>query len=244
MRVLVTFALAEEFAPWRKLGGFEAIRAAGAETYRKRRGDIEVVVAVTGAGAGNAARAVTQVLDVEPCDLVVSSGVAGGLRPEHRPGAVLAARKVRRLADGSEFAAAAEWIERAVEQGAREAVFVTSSRVAGTVAEKRRLAELADAVEMESYAVLDAAAARGVPAVAIRAVSDAVESELPVDFNRVFDDRGQVRGAALAAALARKPAALAGLVRLGRETRRAANILGEFLERYTRTAAQVAAAKA
>ena len=39
------------------------------------------------------------------------------------------------------------------------------------------------------------------------------------------------------------PAALAGLVRLALETRRAAAILADFLERYTRVAAKVAAAK-
>ncbi len=243
MRVLVTFALTEEFAPWRKLGGFQSVGREGAEAYSKRRGDIELVALVTGAGPENAAREAARALGEERYDLVISSGVAGGLRPEHRPGAVLAARRVRRLADGRELQPAAEWTERAVEQGAREAVFVTAAHVAGTAGEKRRLGETADAIEMESFAVLEAAAARGVPAAAIRAVSDPVEAELPLDFNRVFDARGRVRGVALAGALARRPAALAGLVRLGRETRRAAAILAEFLERYTRSAAEVAAAR-
>ena len=243
MRVLVTFALAEEFSPWRKRGGFEALRLDGAEAYGKRRGDIELVALVTGAGAGNAGREAARALGDERYDLVISSGVAGGLRPEHRPGTVLVARRVRRLGDGRELLPAAEWTERAVEQGAREAVFMTAAHVAGTAGEKRQLGETADAIEMESFAVLDAAAARGVPAAAIRAVSDPVEAELPLDFNRVFDAQGRVRGVALAGALARRPAALAGLVRLALETRRAAAILADFLERYTRVAAQVAAAK-
>jgi adenosylhomocysteine nucleosidase len=243
VRVLVTFALAEEFAPWRKQGGFRPVRLAAAEAYRARSGDIELMALVTGAGPENAAREAARALGDGRYDLVISSGVAGGLRPEHRPGTVLAARRVRRLADGRELVPAAEWTERAVEQGAREAVFVTADHVAGTASEKRRLGETADAIEMESFAVLDAAARHGVPAAAIRAVSDPVEAELPLDFNRVFDGRGRVRGVALAGALARKPGALAGLVRLGRDTRRAAAILADFLERYTRTAAQEAAAR-
>lgn len=202
-----------------------------------------MIAVITGAGGENAARETAQALDEEPCHLVISSGVAGGLRPEHRPGAVLVARRVRRLADGREVASAAEWTARAVEQGAREAVFVTATQVASTADEKRRLGETADAVEMESFAVLEAAAARGVPAAAIRSVSDPVEAELPLDFNRVFDAQGRVRGAALAAALARRPAALGGLVRLGRETRRAAAILAGFLERYTCTTAALAVEK-
>ncbi|MDE3137697.1 MAG: hypothetical protein KGL59_14055 [Acidobacteriota bacterium] len=243
MRVLATFALAEEFAPWRKQGGFRPARPASGEAYCRRSGDIELIVIVTGAGPENAAREAARALGDGPYDLVISSGVAGGLRPAHRPGAVLAARRVRRLDDGRELVTAAEWTERAVAQGASEAVFVTAAHVAGTAGEKRRLGETADAIEMESFAVLEAAAEYGVPAAAIRAVSDPVEVELPLDFNRVLDARGRVRGAALAGALARKPAALAGLVRLGRETRRAAAILADFLERYTRTAAQVAAAR-
>jgi adenosylhomocysteine nucleosidase len=243
VRVLVTFALAQEFAPWRKQGGFRPVALPAAEAYRRQSGDVEVMALVTGAGPENAAREAARALGDGRYDLVISSGVAGGLRPEHRPGVVLAARRVRRLTDGRELVPAAEWTERAVEQGAREAVFVTAPHVAGTAGEKRRLGEMADVIEMESFAVLETAAARGVPAAAIRAVSDPVEAELPLDFNRVFDVRGRVRGAALAAALARKPAALVGLVRLGRETRRAAAILADFLERYTRTAAQVAAAR-
>jgi adenosylhomocysteine nucleosidase len=236
VRVLVTFALAEEFAPWRKQGGYRPVRLAAAEAYRARSGDIELMALVTGAGPENAAREAARALGDGRYDLVISSGVAGGLRPEHRPGTVLAARRVRRLADGRELVPAAEWTERAV-------VFVTADHVAGTASEKRRLGETADAIEMESFAVLDAAARHGVPAAAIRAVSDPVEAELPLDFNRVFDGRGRVRGVALAGALARKPGALAGLVRLGRDTRRAAAILADFLERYTRTAAQEAAAR-
>lgn len=243
MRVLLTFALTEEFAPWRKRGGFQPVRLATGEAYGRRRGDIELVALVTGAGPENAAREAARALGDGRYDLVISSGVAGGLRPEHRPGAVLAARRVRRLADGSELDPAAEWTQLAVEQGAREALFVTAAQVAGTAGEKRRLGETADAIEMESFAVLEAAAAHGVPAVAIRAVSDPVEAELPLDFNRVFDARGRVRGAALAGSLARKPSALAGLVRLARETRRAAAVLADFLERYAGAAAQVAAAR-
>jgi nucleoside phosphorylase len=243
VRVLVTFALTEEFAPWRKQGRFQPVRLAAAEAYGRRREDIELVVLVTGAGPGNALREAARALDDARYDLVISSGVAGGLRPEHRPGTVLAARRVRRLADGRELEPAPEWTGRAVAQGAREAVFLTAAHVAGTAGEKRRLGESADAIEMESFAVLEAAAARGVPAAAIRAVSDPVEAELPLDFNRVFDARGRVRGASLAGALARKPAALGGLLRLGRQTRRAAAILADFLERYTRIAAEVAAAR-
>jgi nucleoside phosphorylase len=243
VRFLVTFALGAEFGGWRKRGGFRAERREGTEAYRKQEGAIELVVLVSGAGMENAGRAATWALEREPFDLVISSGLAGGLRPEHRLGTVLVARKVLRLEDGRALEPAAMWSRLAVEEGASEAVLVSAMRVAGTAEEKRQLGRTADAVEMESFAVLEAAAARGVPAAAIRAVSDPVEGDMPVDFNRVFDRRGRLRGAALAGELARKPTAIAGLLRLARESRHAAEILGEFLERYTRAAAKLAAAR-
>ena len=61
-----------------------------------------------------------------------------------------------------------------------------------TAEEKRYLGESADAVEMESFEVLRAAAASGVPAVAIRAISDLAGEDLPLGMNGIFTDEGQV----------------------------------------------------
>lgn len=239
MRFLVTFALGVEFAPWRRRGGFEPNGAiGGSRAYRMRQGAIEVAAVLTSAGAENASRVVAQAMKGNTFDLVISSGLAGGLRDMHRPGNVLVGRKVRRLDDGREFVSPAEWVERAKRLGAQEAVFVTSAQVAGSSREKRSLGAEADAVEMESFAVLEQAAASGVPGVVIRAISDPVEAELPVDFNRVFDARGRVRPTRLAGELVHKPSAVVGLVRLARESRNASAILGEFLDRYVKSAAQ------
>lgn len=240
---MVTFALGEELAPWRRRDGFRAERRDEGEAYRKRQGNIEVLALVTGAGMEHASREAARALDGERFELVISSGLAGGLRPEHRPGSVLVARKLLRLEDGRELVPAAEWTELALQHGACEAVLVTSTRVASGTEEKRRLGLTADAVDMESFAVLEAAASRGVPAAAIRAVSDPLEGELPLDFNRVFDSRGRVRGAALAGQIVRRPAAIPDLLRLARASRRAAAILADFLERYTRAAAEVVATR-
>jgi adenosylhomocysteine nucleosidase len=237
MRILVTFALGEEFGGWRRQGGFRASGGEECRAHRKRKEGLEVVALETGVGPENARRAVAAALEAEAFDLVISSGLAGGLRPEHRPGTVLTARAVRRLEDGRELAPAAEWAERAEELGARAATFVTAASVAGTAEEKRRLGAAADAVEMETFAVVEEATRRGIAAAAIRVVGDPVEQELPLDFSRVFDERGKLRAVPLAGALVRRPAAIAGLARLARESRRASAVLGEFLERYVNAAA-------
>jgi hypothetical protein len=65
-----------------------------------------------------------------------------------------------------------------------------------------------------------------------------VELDLPVDFNGVFDGRGRVRAWLLAGSLVRRPGAVVGLMLLARESRRAATLLGEFLERFVAAVAE------
>jgi nucleoside phosphorylase len=239
VRLLVTFALAGEFAPWRKGERFERDgETGGREAYRMRQGAIQVVVLLTSVGPENAAAAVGRFLDTTPADLVISSGMAGGLQRGFEVGDVLVGRAVRRADDGCELRPPLKWLERARELGAKEALMVTSTRVAVTLEDKRRLAAQADAVEMESFAVMEQAAARGIPAIAIRAISDAGEEELPIDFNRIFDSGGRVRAGRVACELLRRPFAIAGLVRLVRKSRQASMALAEFLERFIATAAR------
>lgn len=239
MRFLVTFALGEEFAPWRSQGGFNSDGdAGGRQAYRRREGDIEILVLLTSLGPENAARSVGRVLKESTFDMVISSGLAGGLRPGYQPGSILVGRAVRRLGDGLEIALPMKWVGRARDLGAEEAVFVTSSRVVGTSEEKRGLGAQADAVEMESFAVIEQANARGVPAAVIRAVSDPVEVGLSIDFNRIFDASGRVRAMPLAAQILRRPAAIAGLVRLARQSRSASIALAAFLDRFVASVAE------
>jgi adenosylhomocysteine nucleosidase len=233
VRFLVTFALEEEFGRWRRRGGFEPDGSLSeVRAYQRRQGDIEVSTVLTSVGTQSAARTVARVLEASAFDLVISSGFAGGLRQRHRPGHVLVGRSVRQLIEDREVKPPEKWLARARVLGAEEATFVTSPTAVATREEKRRLASEADAVEMESFAIVEQAQARGVPGIVIRAISDPAEMELLIDFDRVLDAGGRVRAAPLAAQLLRKPAAVAGLARLARESRRASASLAEFLERF------------
>lgn len=89
---------------------------------------------------------------------------------------------------------------------------------------------MAEAVEMESFAVLAEAAERKIPGVAIRAISDAADQDLPMDFSGVLDNQGKVQGSKVARSLARAPQKLPSLLRLGRDTRLAATKLAELLD--------------
>lgn len=234
LRFLITFAIGEEFGPWRRRGGFRESDGVG---FLRREAELDIVALETGMGPTCARRATANALDGAHFDLVISAGLAGGLKPDLYSGALVTARLVKEAESGRETGPATEWLELAEQLGARSVAFVTTEGVTTTAADKRRLGLEADVVEMESFAVLDEAAKRRIPAVAIRAVSDSVDVDLPLDFTRVVDERGKVRAVSLAGAVMRRPASIAGLARLARDSRRAATILAEFLERYVKAAA-------
>jgi nucleoside phosphorylase len=73
-------------------------------------------------------------------------------------------------------------------------VGITSTRLATMPDQRLALANLgAAAVDMESYSILETAAAAGIPSIVLRVVSDAVKRKLP-DFNLALNDDGSLDG--------------------------------------------------
>lgn len=233
MRVLITFALANEFAPWRKLRRFERLSADSWEqTYAATVGAAEVRVAVTGAGRFAAQRALTHAFDTPP-DLCIASGLSGGLKTSYAPGDVLIARTVADVAGTRLIQCDQEYVARAAAAGGKVVdKFLVSGRVVSTAEEKRALGSSGDAVDMESLYVLAAAWQHGTRSLAIRAISDAADSNLPLDFDKVFSHRGEVSVPKVVGQLVRNPGRLPSLLRLANETERAASALAHFLEAY------------
>jgi len=232
MKVLVTFAVETEFEPWRRLRNFRRIALAPHPIHEARIGESTVRVLLTGMGGENARRAM-QVALADPPDLCISSGLAGALKPGYRPGEILAARHVSDVRGRRLCGTPAELLAVAADCGANVVdLFLTSNRVVRESQEKRWMGQFADAVEMESEAVLTEAARRGVPGVAIRAIGDTCELNLPYEFDRAVDPRGRIQFSGLLAQVVRRPHGLPALVRLGRQCRRAAASLSQFLDIY------------
>jgi len=200
----------------------------------------EVGVVLTGVGPKQAAFMASTAMEAERDSLkfCVSSGLAGALRPEYRIIQILAARGLVSERPHSEppdrfVECSAPLVSFAEELGATVATsFCTTGRIIFRAEEKRHLAHKADAVEMESFEVVREAATRGLPAVAIRAISDVADEELPLDLNSVFDHQGQVSIPRVLGQLARHPKSIPGIVRLSQRSRRAAAALAKFLDRY------------
>lgn len=232
MRILVTFALNAEFAPWRRLQHFRRLTLATPSLYEARIGEADVRVVLTGVGAAHARRAM-QIALVERPDFCIASGLAGGLRLGQRSGEVLAARAVLAPSGAVFVKSDSRLFGAAIHCGAREVSTIRSvEMVVLSAAEKARLAVSADAVEMESFAVLSEAQNAGVPAVAIRVIGDTAEQNLPLDFNRILGREGRVSPSRLFAELARNPLRVPAVARLGRQSQRAATQLATFLDRY------------
>jgi hypothetical protein len=121
----------------------------------------------------------------------------------------------------------------AVKSGATSVkTFVTNGGIIGDARSKESMSSLGDAVEMESFHVLSSVSAARIPSVAIRAVSDTVDQDLPMDFAKVVDRAGRVRWARMAGELGRHPGKISSLIQFGRESRRAAEKLADFLDQY------------
>lgn len=245
MKILITFALDNEFAPWRAMRDFRRERAGDRETYCATIEGAGVEVIVTGVGpriAGLRARDVLK-SNGDSFEFVVSSGSAGAVKHPHAIGQVLAARAVKSQAAGPANAATIECSSALVsfaESCGATVVdqFYTSERAINTREEKQYIGEVADAVEMESFGILSAAAESGVPAVAIRAVSDLADENLPLDMNEVFSDEGKVSVSRVLGQVARHPGAVPGLVKLGQQSKTAAEALARFLDRYVAMVAE------
>src|SRR5258708_8962747 len=96
MKLLVTFAVEAEFAPWRKRHRFTAVLAAGFRICSAKLSGAEVVVILTGIGDSSASVLGLQMRAFAAeysFDFCISSGLAGALLPQYSAGNILAARR-------------------------------------------------------------------------------------------------------------------------------------------------------
>jgi adenosylhomocysteine nucleosidase len=221
--VAILAALPEELSGIpRRLEQVEAQRVGGLKATSGLLANRPVVFAATGDGAARAARNAAAILDqVSPTRLVIL-GVAGGLSPGLHPGDLVVARRVVDLGDNTPVPQPdPDWQERALASGATPALVVSSPRIL-VRAEDKALAYAAlrtssvAAADLETAALAREAARRGIPYLALRAISDPAEETLPMDFERLRDREGGVsRPRVLLHALAR-PGLIRSLVMLSK----------------------------
>jgi adenosylhomocysteine nucleosidase len=204
--VLVCFAVKEEAAVFQRLAAAKP----------------RIRILLTGIGSRRAETTVRAALAHERPGLVLTSGFAGGLRPELAAGTVVFAAE-EATALGSALLAA----------GARPGRFHCVGRVAVTAQEKGVLRQEtgADAVEMESQFIRAVCAEQGIPSATVRVILDAAGEDLPLDFNQFMTGEPRLNGYKLGLALLKSPGKIRALRRLQRQSAAAAKRLGEVLAR-------------
>ncbi len=239
MRILVTFALENEFAPWRAMRKFHAEEWGPATVYVTEIGGADVGVVLTGAGPKLARIVATKVMShQDEINVCISSGLAGALRPELRVAQIVTPRAIFTEPVNVEeitnlIEPSGTLLTFAAESGATLVDrFYSAGRVVARSEEKRLWGKQASAVEMESFDILSVAAESGIPAVAIRSISDTVDEDLPLDMNRIFSDEGQVSLPRVIGEVVRNPGSVPSLVRLGQNAKAAAESLARFLDGY------------
>jgi nucleoside phosphorylase len=232
MRILVTFAVEAEFAPWRKLRDLRINKVGEISVSQAQIGRASVDFVVTGMGSENARR-VANVVMAQPYAICIAAGFAGALKPEHAIGTILAAEAVQQIGKAKTVQSSRRLVRAAGSDGAfRSKLFLTSDSVIRNAEEKAKLAPFADAVDMESFAILSVAQEHKISAVAIRVISDTSNRDMPVFLDTVVDDMGRVKIGGLVSKIVRHPIQLPALIRLGRDSRTAAEALAHFLEAY------------
>jgi nucleoside phosphorylase len=241
MRILVTFAVEAEFAPWLPLRKFQERvllpehPSGGLQVYEAECGGNLLWVFLTGMGPSFrpgffplgmlAAKA--------GVEIVISAGLAGALRKELQIADVIAPRHIGTLADTTGFSANADLLRLSAEHGAKMVdVLLTTDHIIETGEEKSRLARFADAVDMESNRIMQEFAFESVSVATIRAISDESDENIPIDFSECLTPEGKVKPLPLLRQLLGSPSRVPHLVRFGVRSKRAAAALVEFLDSF------------
>jgi adenosylhomocysteine nucleosidase len=188
------------------------------------------LLAVTGMGAGAAALGARALIDAGATALA-SWGMAGGLDPSLPPGAIFLPSEIV-SPDGAAILTARPWRERlsaalAAHHPMNGGKLLTSPTAVGSTTDKHLLFHntRAAAVDMESFAIAQVAAAHDCPFVAVRVIVDGAADVLPKAVTAAADSAGHLHLWRLIGALAMTPSDLAPLLRLSQRYRAASRSL-------------------
>ncbi len=185
---------------------------------------------VSGAGPTHAYNAAARLLE-HKVGALVSWGCAAALAPTLNAGDLVLPRQIL-APDGSRHAVCPEWHERVRKTLAPATRVLTGPllgnfEIVANAAEKQKLHSTkgAVAVDMESAAVASVATAQGLPFLAVRAIADSADMNLPNAVTVAVDNRGDINLTKLLGYALAHPAEFATLARLGKAFHAAVNTL-------------------
>lgn len=202
-----------------------------ARAVRKLNSAHPLILTCSGPGVDRA-RAAAERLVEQGAEALLSFGIAGGLDPSLKTGTVV----IPTLLVGEKQMPCDEpWATRLSEfinnrfEVKRESLAGVQD-VLATPAGKASLLHESGAVaaDMESYGIAEAAAAKNLPFAALRIVCDTANETIPPIATAAMTNDGHVRTAPTIAQALTHPAQIPDLIRLGRRTALARNVLEEL----------------
>ena len=214
----------------RRLGVITGL-ASEADIFAALPSEQRPVVRIAGASAARAEAAALKLLG-EGCAAILSFGVAGGLDPALRPGTVVIADAIV-TADSRHMPTDATWrdaVLRALDGSgplATGTIYGSDAPLLDVEAKKGAFDKTgAIAVDMESHGAARAAALKGMPFLAIRAVADGASQTIPPWVMDAILPDGGLAPEKIARALLPRPWMVWGLIGLARANGRALGALG------------------
>lgn len=206
-----------------------------------RRGRCHVVLVQTGIGPARARAVCQAVLQNQPLDVAISSGLACALTASSIGELFVGTEVITARSEGTkelraEVVCDQAWVDMALRAAqdqalpARAGRFVSLPRIVWQGEDKRWVATATGAValDMESAAIGAIAAEHRLPFVVIRAISDLLDEDLPLDFNLFLERTDWLRGAWTCVS---RPTSLLGLRRMQTQMRTASRRITTVFER-------------
>jgi adenosylhomocysteine nucleosidase len=199
----------------------------------------DLVFLEAGVGTDNATERLTKFLEKQRVDFVLGAGMAGALSPHLGVGDLVIVERVigrSTLPTFPELYSLAKLV-RLDGVDIHMGTAVTTNEFICKASRKRSLAAAlgtrqAGCVDMESWAVARVCTERRIPFLIVRSISDLFEEDLPLDFNRCLDSRGDLDMLKLGTATLRRPSSLKGLWQLRKRSTLCSQRLAWFVDQF------------
>lgn len=173
------------------------------------------IVITSGMGVRRASQAAQNLMEKASLRLLISFGIAGAIEADLEIGDVVLVKAVCRLENGviGPSLPLEPWPDAAREVMAQALASQRSSLFTGTAVTtsgsqpfEYKTSEMRHPVlEMETAGIAQVAAQKGIPLLALRAISDGPRAPLPVDVSMVMDDDANLKVGRMLATLIRNP---------------------------------------
>jgi len=197
----------------------------------KRQGLPAPMTACAG-GTVEGARKVARALIEQGATRLISFGVCGGLAPDIKSGDLILADHI--MMEGATLSVDPAWHKKISQQlpDAKTGTIVSVKEAVTTPQAKARIFAQsgAVAVDVETYAVMQAAKAHNLPGLIIRAVLDPADQALPQAALGGVNANGETQIWPVIKGLIRRPQDLPDLIRLGRQNKQACKVLEGAIE--------------